>query len=249
MNGSPRDLHGEPFHRVVVMGESTVEGGGWLAAKEERYADVLVRLITEAQGEPVEYFNKGIGSNVISPKSPGYKKSRKPSALERYKTDVIAHRPDLLVLAYGLNDMRAGMEVKTFISELETIVRDVKAACDPVIVLVGVYYMPRYDWYPPFDRGGAPATAVYNRAIRDLARRTGCLYADAYRAEGRADWVVHQDSVHANKIGNLLIANEIFQVLATRCSGLSKAVNHQNEDTTWTRQTRANRYGSGTTQK
>lgn len=238
-----RDYRSEPFRRVVVMGESTVEGGGWLASKTERYADVLVRLINEMQDEPVEYFNKGIGANAISPRSPGYAQSRKPSAMERYKNDVIANRPDLVVLAYGLNDMRAGMKLKEFIADLETIVRDVKAASDPVVVLVNVYHMPRYDWYPPYDRGSGAATQEFNRALRALAARTGCLYADAYRAEGRADWVVHQDSVHANKVGNVLIANEIFQVLATHCSGLSKAVNAKNEDTKWTRGTRTNRYG------
>jgi hypothetical protein len=109
------------------MGESTVEGGGWLESKGERYADVLVKLITQAQGQPVEYFNQGVGANAISPKSPGYAQSRKPSAMERYRTDVIA--------------------------------------------------------------------------------------------------------------------NDIFQVLATHCSGLSKAINERNQDTKWTRQTRANRYG------
>jgi hypothetical protein len=124
----PVDYRSEPFHRVVVMGESTVEGGGWLESREERYANVLVKLITEAQGQPIEYFNKGIGANAISPKSPGYAQSRKPSAMERYRTDVIANRPDLFVLAYGLNDMRAGMDLDSFIAELETIVRDVKAA-------------------------------------------------------------------------------------------------------------------------
>jgi len=215
----------------------------WPSKKKERYADILVKLINEAQGEPVEYFNKGIGANAISPRSPGYAQSRKPSAMERYQNDVITNRPDLVVLAYGLNDMRAGMEVKAFIAELEIIVRDVKAAADPVIVLVNVYHMPRYDWHPPYDRGSVAATWKYNRALRALAERTGCLYADVYRAEGRADWVVHQDSVHANKVGNVLIANEIFQVLATHCSGLSKAINEQNENTAWTRGTRANRYG------
>lgn len=239
----PSDVRSEPFHRIVVMGESTVEGGGWLQSKEERYADRLVRMINEAQGEPVEYFNKGIGANAISPRSPGYAQSRKPSAMERYQKDVIANQPDLFVLAYGLNDMRAGMDLGEFIADLEKIVRDVQAACHPVIVLVGVYHMSRYDWYPPYDRGSASATVKFNRAICALAERTGCLYADAYRGEGRADWVVHQDSVHANRVGNILIANEIFQVLATHCSGLAQTVNHQNEDTKWTRQTRANRYG------
>lgn len=238
------DLWPRPFKRVVVMGESTVEGGGWLARTEERYADVLVRLINEVQAEPAEYFNKGIGANAISPKSPGYADSIKPSAIERYKTDVIAHKPDLFILAYGLNDMRAGMDVNIFIAEMETIIRDVQAASHPLIVLVSVYHMSRYDWFPPYNRGSVGATLRYNTAIRELAARTGCLYADVFSAQARADWLIHQDSVHANKVGNIIIANEIFRALATRASGLSKAVNERNEDTKWTRGVRAVRYGA-----
>jgi lysophospholipase L1-like esterase len=221
------------------MGESTVEGGGWLEKKEDRYADVLVRCINEVQAEPVEYFNKGIGANAISQKSPGYAQSRKPSAMDRYQKDVIDNRPDLFVLAYGLNDMRAGMDVKEFIGELETIVKDVKATCNPVIVLVNVYYMPRYDWHAPYNKGSLKATLEYNHEIHELADRTGCLYADVFSAEGGADWVVHEDTVHANKVGNLLIGHKIFQVLATHCSGLSKAVRERDETTDWTRRIRA----------
>jgi lysophospholipase L1-like esterase len=239
-----KDCWARPFRRVVILGESTVEGGGWLDKREHRYADILVRLINEVQAEPVEYFNKGIGASVISPRSPGYAASRKPSAIERYKTEVIANKPDLFLLAYGLNDMRAGMDVGVFIKEMEKIVRDVKAACGPVVVLINVYHMSHYDWYPPFDRGGVEATARYNRAIWELAQRTGCLYADVYAAEGRADSLVHQDSVHANRVGNLVIAHEIFKILATHCSGLAKAVNEQNEDTPWTRQVRRMSHGS-----
>lgn len=234
----PGDVWQKPFKRVVILGESTVEGGGWVAKKEHRYADVLVGLINQVQTEPVEYLNKGIGASVISPKSPGYAASRKPSAIERYKAEVIANKPDLFLLAYGLNDMRAGMDLKVFIQEMETIVRDVKTSCNCLVVLINVYHMPRYDWFAPFDHGSVEATIRYNQAIFDLAQRTGCLYADVYSAQGRADWLVHQDSVHANRVGSLLIAHKIFQVLATHCSGLSKAVNEANEDTPWTRQIR-----------
>jgi lysophospholipase L1-like esterase len=240
-----KDCCPRPFRRVVILGESTVEGGGWLDKREHRYADILVNLINEVQAEPVEYFNKGIGASVISPKSPGYAASRKPSAIERCKAEVIANKPDLFLLAYGLNDMRAGMDLGVFIEEMGRIVSDVKAACAPVIVLINVYHMSRYDWYPPFDRGGVEATICYNRAIWELARRTGCLYDDVYAAEGRADWLVHQDSVHANRVGSLVIAHEVFRTLATHCSGLAKAVNERNEDTPWTRQVR--RITQGTT--
>jgi lysophospholipase L1-like esterase len=240
-----KDCRSKPFKRVVFLGESTVQGGGWLEKQEDRYADALVRLINEVQAEPVEYVNKGIGANSISPKSPGYASSVKPSAVERYKTDVIANQPDLFILAYGLNDMRAGMDVEVFIHEMETIVREVKAACDPLVVLVSIYHMTGYDCFPPFNRGGVEATCRYNNAIRRLAEQTGCLYADVYEAEARADWLIHQDGVHGNKVGNLVIAHKIFQTLATRCSGLSRAVNEGNEQTLWTRQIRAANYGLG----
>ena len=69
----------QPFKRIAVLGESTVEGGGWVPAQEDRYADVLVSLINRVQAGPVEYFNCGIGASVISPRSPGYEASRKPS--------------------------------------------------------------------------------------------------------------------------------------------------------------------------
>ena len=222
------------FKRLAVLGESTVKGGGWIPSQGDRYADILVALIDRVQADPVEYLNCGIGASVISPKSPGYEASRKPSALERYRKDVIDAKPDLFVLAYGLNDMRAGMDLDVFIADMETIVRDVQSACGPLIVLVNVYHMTRYEDYPPFDRGSVEATQRYNEAIRQLADRTGCLYADVHSAEGRVDWVVHNDGVHANAVGNLLIAHKIFEVVATHASGLSAATRARDANTAWT---------------
>ena len=84
---SKKDYCSKEFEKMVVMGESTVAGGGWLARMEDRWADVLAHLINQCQENPVKYYNKGIGANAISPRSPGYESSAKPSALERYKED------------------------------------------------------------------------------------------------------------------------------------------------------------------
>ncbi len=82
----PKDCRKEPFQRLVILGESTVEGGPWRPNPgHDRYADVLVRLINACQEKPLECVNKGIGANAISPRSPGYAQSVKPSAIERYK--------------------------------------------------------------------------------------------------------------------------------------------------------------------
>jgi lysophospholipase L1-like esterase len=238
------DLRKDPFRTLVVLGESTVEGGPWLREGELRWADVLVSLISTCQETPVAYRNEGIGASVISPRSPGYAHSRKPSALERYRERVIAATPDLFVLAYGLNDMRAGMAVEEFAEDLRTIVRDVQAACRPVTVLTTVYHMTRFEWYPPFDRGGRELTRAYNRAIAKVASETDSLLADVWSAEGEADWLIHQDGVHANAVGNLVLAHRVFEVLAAHCSGLTRKTAAAHEDTEWTRECRAmNREG------
>src|SRR5687767_9941873 len=110
------------FHRLVVLGESNVEGGGWLQGPQERWADLLAKLLEYVQERPVEYHNAGLGASVISSESPGYAASRKPSAAERLDKQVIARDPDLLVIAYGLNDMRCGMAADDFRLQLEAIV-------------------------------------------------------------------------------------------------------------------------------
>lgn len=236
----PRDFRKEPFKRMVILGESTVEGGPWLEHKEDRYADVLARLLNSCQDTRLEYFNKGIGANAISPRSPGYEKSRKPSALERYKKDVIELKPDLFILAYGLNDMRANMPVDQFREDMTTILRDVRDACSPVIVLTTVYYMTGWKSWAPYDKGSPEIAMKYNDAIRSLADEYGCIVADIWAAEGGADWLIHPDGVHANKIGNLVIAHRLFEAIAQHASGLTNQ--------TFAR-TRNTRYEQATTQK
>ena len=233
----PKDYKKDPFKRLVILGESTVEGGPWLQQQEDRYGDVLVRLINACQKEPIEYFNKGIGANAISPRSPGYAESRKPSALERYHQDVIDLHPDLFVLAYGLNDMRAAMPLSDFRADMATIIGDVQRACSPVTVLTTVYYMTGWRSYPPYNRGSVELTRRYNDCLRGLAAEFDCILADVWAGEGMADWVMHYDGVHANKVGQILIANRIFEALAQHASGLTQWVFEQARDTKWTQNT------------
>ena len=240
-----KDWWPEEFQRMVVLGESTVEGGGWIADPSERWADILAGLINSCQNKPVEYINKGIGANSISPRSPGYEASAKPSALERYKNDVIANSPDLFILSYGLNDMRAAMPISDFIEDMRTIISDVKAACSPLVVLTTVYYMTGWRSWAPFDKGSKALTRAYNEAITQLAEEEGCLLADIWNAEGGADWIMNPDGVHANKVGNILIANRVFQTIATHTSGLSKATNKRDSTTEWTVNTSAERDKAG----
>ncbi|MDP6125677.1 MAG: GDSL-type esterase/lipase family protein, partial [Candidatus Latescibacteria bacterium] len=186
---------------------------------------------------PVEYMNKGIGANAVSSRSPGYPLSAKPSALERYRDDVIANDPDLFVCAYGLNDMRADMPLAEFIEDLRTVVTDVKAACNPIIVLTTVYYMTGWKSFGPYDRGSVATTEGYNSAIRALAAEEDCLLADVWGGADKADWLVNPDGVHANKVGNMIIANRVFEAIARACSGVSAHTYEEDLERPWTKHT------------
>lgn len=243
---SRRDYRSEEFRRMVVLGESTVQGGGWLQSDDQRFPDIVARLINSCQKTPVEYFNEGIGASVISPRSTGYEDSRKPSALERYRESVIERRPDLFIFCYGLNDMRCGAPLSVFIEDMETIIRDVRAACDPVIVLTTVYHMTGFDRFDPFNVGSVESTIRYNGAIAGLADKHDCILADVWAAQGLTDWIVHQDGVHSNAVGNLLVAHKIFEAIAQNCSGISAHTRLMDSGTEWTRNTTAIAYNKNT---
>ncbi len=240
-----RDRRAEPFGTMVVMGESTVAGGPFLTRPEQRWADVLADLIARCQAAALTYHNKGIGANTISPRSPGYEASAKPSALERYREDVIALNPDLFLLCYGLNDMRAGMDPERFREDMRAIIVDVTAACAPFTLLTTAYHMTAWRSYAPFDRGSPALTERYNAVIRELAEEQDCVVADVWDAQGRADWLMHADGVHPNAVGNLVIAHRVFEALAQSCSCLSRQAHLYAVGTEWTRFTTAERAAAG----
>ncbi len=224
-----------PFKSLVVLGESTVEGGGWLSGPEERFADLLWKQLECAQEEPMAYHNAGVGASVISPRSPGYEASIKPSASEYLDEDVIAHNPDLVVVAYGLNDMRGGMSVADFKEELVAVLDRIDKATDAMVVIVNVYHQSAYCYYPPFDKGGLAQTEQYNRMLLELAAQRDYVYADIYSAEAQKDFLIHPDSVHANKVGNMILANKVFEAIVLASPGITNKVHQRDADTEWTR--------------
>jgi lysophospholipase L1-like esterase len=158
---------------------------------------------------------------------------------------VIALNPDLFILCYGLNDMRAGMPIADFREDMAAIIRDVQAACRPLTVLTTVYYMTGWRSHPPFDQGRIESAEAYNDCIRGLAQEYGCVLADVWNAEGGADWLIHPDGVHANRVGNLVIAHRVFEAIAQHASGLAEHTFALHRDTAWTRDTTRQRAQDG----
>jgi len=221
-----RNWHGQEFRKLVMLGESTT-AGGWASSPERCWVSRLAALIDDVQAQPAELVNSGIGANVISTRSPVYESSGKPAATERLHKHVIAHAPDLLIISYGLNDCRGGTPLDLFAQEMVRIIEEVRAACDPLIVLAGPYLMTDFELgAPEFGHGSLAMFHAYNDRIRQVAKAEDCLFVDLIAAYDDAEWMVHKDGCHANDLGHLVVANEIFKVLAQNCSGLA---NHTKE--------------------
>src|SRR5262245_24749720 len=225
------DWGAEPFRRMVTIGEALTAGGD-ATSRARCWASVLAELISEFQHEPVELVNAGMGANVVSARSAGHEPERGPSALERYHRDVIAHHPDLVVVAYGLNDMRAGTPLDRFTADVVELLEGIKRGTRAVVVLVNVYFMTGYDRFGPrWDKGGLEATARYNAALHRIAAQQKVLLADVFAAMGMAPWLVDGgNGVHDNDLGQRLIAHRVFEVLATNCSGLARKAIDQARD-------------------
>ena len=104
-----------------------------------------------------------------------------------------------------------------------------------MIVIANVYHMSAYKYYPPFDKGSVAKTKEYNQMLERLAVEKGCAYADVWTAEGQRDSVIHQDTVHANKVGNMLIAHKVFQCIVHAVPGITSNVQKRDANTEWTR--------------
>lgn len=217
-----KDYRSEAFTKFVALGESTT-AGGWSTSRERCWVSRLADMVSDFQDEPVQVFNAGIGANVISTRSVCYAGSGKPAADERLDRHVIAEKPDLLVISYGLNDCRGGTPLSVFCDEMRSLVQRVQAALEPVIILPGPYYMTDFTvgGAAGFGHGSIEGLEEFNRGIERVAKETGSLYVDLLDACGGAEWMIHYDGVHANDLGHRVIANRIFEVLARNCSALS----------------------------
>jgi lysophospholipase L1-like esterase len=224
-----RDWYSEEFKTLVTLGESTTAGGS-ASCRERCWASLLANQINQVQRVPVKLVNVGIGGNVISNKAPSYLYSGRPAANERLETHVfvdVANRTpvvtDLLIISYGLNDARGGTPIDLFRSEMEDLIGRVRTRTQPLIVLLGPYYM--YDFTvggQHWSHGSLDLFYNFNQTISAIADAQDCLFVDLLATYRQADWLVHFDGVHANDLGHRVVANKIFEILASNCSGLAK---------------------------
>lgn len=186
----------EGVQRVVFFGDSITEG--WGATGSARFFP----------GKP--YVNRGISGQTTA------------QMLVRFRQDVLALKPAVVVILAGTNDIagNTGLATQTMIEDnLHSMIALAKAHGIRV-VLASLLPVSDYPWRP----GTQPTEKVrqLNAALRDYAAQNALVYLDYYsamtNAVGGMDAELAGDGVHPSQVGYARMAPLAEQAIAAALS-------------------------------
>jgi len=176
----------EPALLIVALGDSVTQGATTEGCYdfEALYHNRLKHLLEERHPQATfSVINAGCNGEGL------------PGGLRRLGRDVIRHQPDLVLIAYGLNDATAGGErnLTRFRANLYNVIARIRAATEAEIVLLTPNWMATHDnervpqrWKDAinsFVRIQSSGTlAQYAATIRAAAADAGTALADVYAA-------------------------------------------------------------------
>lgn len=184
---------------IVCFGDSLTECGG----PGGRYSDMLADSLPG-----YEIINSGKGGDTIS------------GGLARLESDVLAHRPDYLIIGLGANDYwQRRRTLEELRADYETMIARCRSEGIEVLMIscFGNESLPE-GRIPDFSRSGlsleeyAAGIAVFER---ELAAKYRCGYVPDMQSgilpKGRPD--LWGDSNHPNAAGNRIVADTILPEL------------------------------------
>lgn len=176
--------------RVVFMGNSITEG--WINQRPEFF-----------NGRP--YINRGIGGQTT------------PQMLIRFRADVVALKPKVVVLLCGINDIagNTGPSTLEMIEDNIASMTEIALANNIKVVLSSV--LPAYDfpWRPNMEP--APKVMALNKWIKAYAAQKKVVYLDYFSAmvdeRNGMKSIYHTDEVHPNKAGYAVMEPLVEQAI------------------------------------
>ena len=175
------------YRIVVAFGDSIVEG----FQQPEGWPEILGRDLAGRYGG-VSVLNAGISGHTAE------------DGLKRLRRDVLVHQPDLVLIAFGLNDMKNGVTLIRFEKDLSSIVREVSGSgAQPVLLTT-----------TRLQRGASMLARVnpapYNDVIKMLAEARGIPLIDVnelFKGLNTPEYLI--DAAHPNREGYRALADII----------------------------------------
>ena len=188
-----------PRARVVCFGDSITKAG---------YPAVLAKEL----GEGVEVTNAGVNGNTTA------------QGLRRMEKDVLAHKPDVVVIFFGTNDMRLAepkvhVPVERYRENLQKMIDAVGKGggkvvmCTPPPIEEGAYFTRHAR--APFDAAGGLEKVLgeYCDAVRGVAERNKIPVVDLHRLMAKEEGWRSADGVHPTEKGTALIAKFVGEAV------------------------------------
>ena len=182
-------------NRVVFLGNSITEG--WAHFFPTMFA-----------GKP--YINRGIGGQTT------------PQMLIRFRQDVIALQPKVVVILAGINDIAGNTGPSTLEMIEDNLASMTELAQSNGIRVVVSSVLPAADfpWRPGMDP--APKVIALNKWIKDYAAKRGAIYLDYHSAmsddKGGMRAGLASDGVHPTEVGYRLMAPLAEEAIAKALS-------------------------------
>jgi lysophospholipase L1-like esterase len=176
--------------RIVFLGDSITDGHTY---------PLLVRQALADAGRPVPVC---INAAVAGDTAHGMR--------QRLERDVLPHRPTLVTLSAGINDVLQKVAPAAYEADVTAIAERLKAEKVALLMLTTTILGPKY---AEADK----RLDEFNAVLRRVAKRFGCRVAEVNqlqreaRTEGRE--VLETDQVHPNWEGQRLIARSVLDAL------------------------------------
>lgn len=194
-SAEPRAVEAVP--KVVCFGDSITKRG---------YSDILATLVG------VDAINAGVGGNSTA------------KALRRMSADVFAHNPDVVVIFFGTNDLRADAEkvyvpVDKYKANLESMIAQCRKQGAKVVLctlppIEHKAFFTRHE-REPFDALGGLAALIetYRKAAQQVASATEVPLVDLNQMLAREPEWLSKDGVHPSTAGTAIIAKHIAKAV------------------------------------
>lgn len=188
-----------PAPRVAFFGSSTVAGSG-ASSPERRWTTLAARELGWTE------LNLGLPGSRLADGGAG------PSAERRWRNEVLAARPDAVVLMYGANDLVARVplgapgEPGTFRNAAEVVLGGLRAALPGALLVVCV---------PQPIPGTEDRRAPYDAALGEAAAAHGAVLVETGRVFPLSRWPeVGADAIHLNDRGHAEVATLFVRTVA-----------------------------------
>lgn len=196
--------------KIACFGDS-ITGVYYHTGRRRSWCDLLgialARIHPQAR---IEMINAGVSGNDTG------------GALKRMENDVLRHAPHLVVVMFGMNDLRSLAPID-FRNNLESIVRRARDRGAEVILMTPNAIGPDDPVRPP------ARLAEYAEIVRNVAREQELPVVDAYSiyaailAADRPTWErLMSDTIHPNMRGHKIFAEEVARAITGRRVSLAE---------------------------